>query len=97
MTPKDAVPDDRAGAPALDILLSRVSALPSQMQHAPTPAQLELILDAATRAADHGWLRPWRFILVSGPARRHLGNLLHGAYERQRPGLDPKTLERVRR
>lgn len=83
--------------PALEVLLSRVSALPSQLQHPPTAAELEQILDAATRAADHGWLRPWRFLLVSGPARRHLGNLLHGAYQRQRPGLDPKTLERVRR
>lgn len=83
--------------PALAVLLSRVSALPSQLQHPPAAAELEQILNAATRAADHGWLRPWRFLLVSGPARRHLGNLLHGAYERQRPGLDPKTLERVRR
>ncbi len=85
------------GPPALDGLLSRVSALPSHMQHPPAAAELEQILNAATRAADHGWLRPWRFILVSGPARRPLGNLLHGAYERQRPGLDPKTLERLRR
>ncbi len=32
----------------------------------PTEAQLDLILQAAVRAPDHGAVRPWRFALVRG-------------------------------
>lgn len=32
----------------------------------PTGAQLDLILQAALRAPDHGAVKPWRFVLVQG-------------------------------
>ena len=32
----------------------------------PTEAQLDLILQAALRAPDHGAIKPWRFVLVRG-------------------------------
>jgi len=49
----------------IDSLLSRTSLAGSFMtEPAPDDAELKLILGAAQRAADHGRLRPWRFIIV---------------------------------
>jgi nitroreductase len=42
----------------------------------PTPGQLEKIFRAGIRASDHRRLRPWKFILIEGNARRDLGNLM---------------------
>ncbi|MET0292115.1 MAG: nitroreductase [Steroidobacteraceae bacterium] len=52
----------------IDNLLSRTS-LAGAFMTAPAPddAQLRQILGAAQRAADHGRLRPWRFIVVRPP------------------------------
>jgi nitroreductase len=50
---------------AIDSLLSRTSLAGSFMKApAPTEAELQQILGAAQRAADHGRLRPWRFLIV---------------------------------
>lgn len=50
---------------AIESLLSRMSH-PGSMMTGPSPTDEELkqILGAAQRAADHGRLRPWRFIIV---------------------------------
>jgi nitroreductase len=45
------------------------------MEPAPDAGQCEQIFAAALRAADHGQLRPWRFLLVAGAARQQLGEL----------------------
>jgi nitroreductase len=51
--------------PAIDSMLSRTSLAGSFMKlPAPDEAELQQILGAAQRAADHGRLRPWRFIIV---------------------------------
>ncbi|MGB6241169.1 MAG: nitroreductase [Castellaniella sp.] len=52
-------------SPVLETLLSRQSV---KFVQAPGPAepQLDLILQAAMRAPDHGAIRPWRFALVRG-------------------------------
>ena len=50
---------------AIDSLLSRTSLAGSFMKApAPSDAELQQILGAAQRAADHGRLRPWRFFIV---------------------------------
>lgn len=50
---------------AIDSLLSRVSLAGSFMtEPAPSDDELRQILGAAQRAADHGRLRPWRFLVV---------------------------------
>ena len=82
----------------LDALLTRVAVLPGNLREpAPAGRDLALLLDAAVCAPDHGWLKPWRFLLVSGPARRELGALLREAYRRRRPEMDEPSLERIRR
>jgi nitroreductase len=50
---------------AIDSLLSRTSLAGSFMKEpAPSDAELQQILGAAQRAADHGRIRPWRFFVV---------------------------------
>ncbi len=43
---------------------------------APSPADLERILAAATTVPDHGRLRPWRFVVVEGAGRDRLARAL---------------------
>ena len=60
----------------------------------PIPRQLvEQILDAAAAAPNHGRLRPWRFVVLSGNARRRLGDLMAGVALKQNADLSPEKLE----
>jgi nitroreductase len=59
---------------ALTALQTR-TATPRLVEPAPAPAELEQILKAALRAPDHGMLRPWRFLVVTGEGRNRLGQL----------------------
>ena len=45
----------------------------------PTEGQLEMILQAALRAPDHGNLKPWRSVMVAGEGLTKLGQLLQQA------------------
>lgn len=59
---------------ALEALQQRVSS-PKLMEPGPTLGEREAIYRAATRAADHGMMRPWRFLVVEGAGLDHLGEL----------------------
>jgi nitroreductase len=63
---------------------------------APAGAALETILESASRAPDHGRLRPWRFILIESAQRGALGDLLADQMRRSKPGSTLETLERER-
>ena len=39
----------------------------------PSKEEMENVYQAALRAPDHSWLRPWRFIEVVGDGRKKLG------------------------
>jgi len=54
-------------AQPIDALLARRS-MKLVRGPAPKPEELDLILQAAMRAPDHGALRPWRFALIRGDA-----------------------------
>jgi nitroreductase len=80
---------------AIDVLLTRRSAR-ALTEPAPDAGALELIFAAAARAPDHGRLRPWRFILVRGPARARFGALLAEQLRRTHPQIGEESLERER-
>ncbi len=82
---------------ALDMLLSRASVSPAAMTE-PAPEGLDLndILDAAMRAPDHGRLRPWRFLTISGDARHRLGEVFVAALRKREPDAADVLLERER-
>lgn len=57
---------------------------------APTRRELETLLRAAGRVADHGALQPWRIIAIRGAARGRLGSALAEA-----AGLEGAAAERM--
>ncbi len=79
----------------LDSLLSRVSV--SRFQDpAPDGDALGLILQAAMRAPDHGRLRPWRFVLIRGAARKAFADLAEAALRRRTPDVSDEMVQRQR-
>ena len=64
---------------------------------APDRAQLTRIMAAGTRAPDHGRLRPWRFVVLEGEARRKLGDAMADMLLAKMPGATPDQLEGERR
>ena len=61
----------------LTFLRTRRSSLAADIT-APGPdeAQLDLIMEAATRVPDHGKLTPWRFIVFQGKGREELADIV---------------------
>lgn len=64
----------------LDALLTRRS-YGRLTEPAPTDAELRTMLSAAAAAPDHGELRPFRFIVLRGPAKDAFGPVLAAAYQ----------------
>jgi nitroreductase len=65
---------------------------------APTAADVEVLLEAAQAAPDHGRLRPWRFVVLDGPAKDDFGKVLARAFEARcaAAGVEPDPAERER-
>jgi len=80
---------------ALDALHTRTS-IPKLTDPAPNGECLHNICRAAFRAADHGVLRPWRFLVIQGDGRKALGELFVSAATSAEPGQEPAALERLR-
>jgi nitroreductase len=80
---------------AIDALLRRRSAR-TLGEPAPDEGALELLLECASRAPDHGRLRPWRFIVIRGAARARLGELMADLLRRKQPSASAEALQRER-
>jgi nitroreductase len=80
---------------AIDALLERRSAK-TLADPAPDAGALELLLECASRAPDHGRLRPWRFIVIRGAARERLGELMADQLRRKQPAASAEALQRER-
>ena len=78
---------------AIEALTTRVSA-GGLTEPAPDDTALMTILGAAARAPDHGRLRPWRFVIVRGDARKRLGDLMAATLRKRMPELPDGQLER---
>jgi nitroreductase len=77
-------------------LLSRRASTARFSEAGPTQEQLDLMLAAAVTAADHGRLRPWRFVVMQGKARERLGDLMAEQVRADNPEALEKDLERAR-
>lgn len=80
---------------ALEALHTRVST-PRLTDPPPSEEALENIYKAAFRAADHGLLRPWRFLVIKGDSRQRLGDLFIDAALAKDPDLSEIQLEKIR-
>ena len=78
---------------AVKLLLARASAVKVQ-EPGPTQEELDTILRSALRAPDHGRLRPWHFIVISGEERARFGVLLAKSLKAREPDATQETLDR---
>jgi nitroreductase len=78
---------------SIDLLLTRASN-GKLGDPAPDEETVRLALEAAVRAPDHGLLRPWRLLLVRGPARERLGRVMRDALAYRKPGASPEELDK---
>jgi nitroreductase len=81
---------------AIDCLLTRRST-DDLVEPGPDADQLDTILQAATVVPDHGHLRPWRFVVISGDARRRFGDAMAVAVRLADPAAPEKALDKQRR
>jgi nitroreductase len=79
----------------LDAIDARASAV-RLGEPGPGPAHLARILEAGTRAPDHGRLSPWRFIVIEGPAREALGRAMAELRQGKAPTPSEQELARER-
>ena len=88
---------NRPSPGTLDLLLSRRSGSAKAMTApGPSPAQVNVLLKAASRVPDHGKLFPWRFIVFAGEARERMGALLAECLIAVEPQATPERLEQER-
>jgi nitroreductase len=81
----------------IDALLQRRSVSPRKFgDRGPTDDELDLMLRAGARAADHGSLLPWRFVVVRGEARARLGEVFAQARAARDPAARPADLDKER-
>ncbi|WP_117316366.1 nitroreductase family protein [Chromatocurvus halotolerans] len=71
----------------IDLLLQRNSA-PRLTLPGPDTQEQKLMFQAALRAPDHLWLRPWRFLVVEGERREALGRVMLDCLLRRDPEAD---------
>ncbi len=77
------------------MLLSRVS-VSRLVDPAPAGAVLDRILEAGLRAPDHGRLAPWRYVLIRGPARARLADLVEAALRARDPEAPSAFIDKQR-
>jgi nitroreductase len=80
---------------AIDALTTRRSAA-QFAEPAPDDETLGKILGAAMHAPDHGKLKPWRFIVLRGDARKRFGDVMAEAMKKREPDAPANMLERER-
>ncbi len=66
------------------------------IEPAPSHEELQQLMAAAESAPDHGALKPWRFLVISGSARDSLGNLFVRALLQRAPDTEHALQERER-
>ena len=85
--------DDASARAVLEAIRSRRSV----GRVRPDPLERELVeelLGAAICAPNHHLTGPWRFVVLTGPARREVGEAHVRAVLRQRPDLAPQGVEK---
>jgi len=79
---------------ALELLLTRTSS-PALTEPAPTTEQVQTMLTAASRAPDHGGLKPYRFLEITGEGLDRLGELYLSATEAKSNDIDETKRNRL--
>ena len=80
---------------ALKTILNRKS-IPLMSDPKPTSKELKQIYRAALRAPDHGALKPWKFIEVSGDDRKKLGKIFVSITKKSKKNPSNQLLEKMK-
>lgn len=81
----------------IEFLIQRQSTPAKHLiEPAPSREELQQLMATADSAPDHGALRPWRFLVITGSARYALGELFVRALLQRAPQTEPDLLERER-
>ncbi|AQT59035.1 nitroreductase [Cellvibrio sp. PSBB023] len=80
---------------AITALHQRVSQSKLQAP-APDAQQLATLIRAATRAADHGNLQPWRFLTIEGDGLEKLGQLFANVAAAKKTDISQAELDRFK-
>ncbi len=62
----------------------------------PTPAELDIVLEAAAAVPDHGFVRPWRFVVISSEGRARLADALAADVTHAFEGTSAGMLDKAR-
>ena len=82
---------------ALELLTNRRSTKAIELSGPPpSAAEIETLLNIASRVPDHGKLVPWRFIVFEGEARRSAGAAIATAFSTKYPNAKPEHIEAER-
>lgn len=84
-----------SGVPVLSALLDRRSTA-ALVEPGPDAAEVELLLQAAATAPDHGRLRPWRLVVIDGDARARFADALEDGGLSRTPDLSNGTRQKLR-
>lgn len=63
---------------------------------APSDQELAEIFKAASRAPDHGLIRPWRFLVIQGQGLERLGDVFAEGLARRSPGIQSMRLDEIK-
>lgn len=76
-------------------LLHNRNSAPKLIAPAPSDVEMQHAFLAASRAPDHAWLRPWRFITIEGDRRAAFGEVLASNMRLRDLAPDPKIVEKA--
>lgn len=82
-------------ADIIEQILARQSC-PKLTEPAPAAAELEQVLRCGMKAPDHGRLKPWRFVVLTGQARNRLGQQFLEIKLGEDPDMSPAMQKQVR-
>jgi nitroreductase len=79
----------------LHLLLDRRSTA-DLVEPGPDAAEVDVLLQAAATAPDHGRLRPWRFVVVEGEARERFADALEDGGLARSPDMPEGVRQKLR-
>lgn len=92
-----ALADHDPAALAATLMQSRQTILPRRLlSPGPDAQQLDMILNAAASAPDHGQLQPWRFVLVPQDQRGQLAEVFGAALIERDANATPEQIAQAR-
>jgi nitroreductase len=63
----------------------------------PNKVEMEVVYKSALRAPDHAWLRPWKFIQVTGESRSKLSDAFLKTYKELGQDLSDELIQKIKK